>query len=114
MQSTAERRMALLEFLCRRRTSTVAALANEFCVAQRTIRTDLEVLSCSYPIYTVKGTGGGVFVEKWFKFGMVYMTDEQTHLLRRLNENLNGNDKKIMESILKTYAKPVNAKKDIV
>lgn len=108
MQSTAERRMTLLESLCRRRKDSVANLANEFGVSVRTIQYDIEVLSCSYPIYTATGRDGGVFVEKWFRFGMVYMAKEQVELLKRLQRELSERDAKIMQSILDTYTKKID------
>lgn len=107
MQSTAERRMSLLEILCRRRHDSLENLAHEFRVSVRTIRYDIQMLSCSYPIYTATGKDGGVFIEKWFKFGMVHMTAEQTELLKRLQKNLSGQDFKTMQSILDTYSKKI-------
>lgn len=107
MQSTAERRMSLLETLCRRRHDSLENLAYEFRVSVRTIRYDIQVLSCSYPIYTATGKDGGVFIEKWFKYGMVYMTTEQVGLLKRLQKDLSEQDFKIMQSILNTYSKKI-------
>jgi len=107
MQSTAERRMSLLETLCRRRHDSLENLAHEFRVSVRTIRYDIQVLSCSYPIYTATGKDGGVFIEKWFKYGMVYMTTEQVGLLKRLQKDLSEQDFKIMQSILNTYSKKI-------
>lgn len=106
MQSTAERRMTLLEILCRRKKDSLINLASDLGVSVRTIRYDIQALACSYPIYTVTGSEGGVFIEKWFKFGMVYMTAEEVELLKRLNEGLSGKDQKIMLSILNTYTRP--------
>ena len=47
-----ERREAILDVLCVRRKDQVKNLAVEFGVSEKTIRTDLEVLGCSYPIET--------------------------------------------------------------
>ena len=112
MQSTAERRMSLLEILCRRKKDSLINLASELGVSVRTVRYDIQVLACTYPIYTEAGHDGGVFIEKWFKFGMVYMTAEQTELLRRLNETLPEQDRKIMQSILNAYTRPTDRKGD--
>lgn len=62
MRSTIERRQAILEALSDRRRETVANLASEFDVSNATIRRDIEVLSCSAPIFTVQGNGGGIHV----------------------------------------------------
>ena len=58
-----ERRAAIFDALCIRRHDTVENLASEFGVSEKTIRRDIEELSCSYPIETVRGRyGGGVKV----------------------------------------------------
>ena len=58
--TASERRNAILEVLCFRRFDTVANLAFEFGVTDRTIRNDILTLSLEYPIYTTKGNGGGI------------------------------------------------------
>lgn len=105
MQSTTERRMSLLEILCRRRKDSMINLANEFGVTVRTIQTDIEVLSCSYPIVTKQGKGGGVYIEKWFRFGMIYFTDEQVRFLTDIKDRLNDEEKRLMDTILEMYSK---------
>ena len=58
---TAERRRQMMLLLCRRRHETMRNLASEFGVSERTIRRDVEALSCTEPIYTQPGRyGGGV------------------------------------------------------
>jgi len=58
-----ERRMEIIEALCRRRQDTMANLAAEFGVSVRTIKNDIDILSLSYPIETIRGRyGGGVRV----------------------------------------------------
>ena len=42
-----ERRAAILDALCIRRQDTIANLAEEFGVNEKTIRRDIEELSCS-------------------------------------------------------------------
>ena len=77
MQSTTERRQALFETMCERRHETIDNLAFEFGVERRTIRRDIEILSCSYPIYTVQGTGGGIFIDEDYRLGKKHMTDKE-------------------------------------
>ena len=48
-----ERRQKILEILCLRRHETTENLAHEFNVSRGTIRRDITVLTCSYPIETV-------------------------------------------------------------
>lgn len=56
-----ERRMAIWRSLCCRGQDTVAHLADEFGVSVRTIYFDVQILSLSYPIETIRGRyKGGV------------------------------------------------------
>jgi len=107
MRSTTERRQSILEVLCLRRFDTIDHLANEFGVSRRTIRYDLEVLQCSYPIETVKGGGGGVRVMDGYYIGMKYLNSGQAALLEKLSETLSGDELLMMQSILKTFSKPI-------
>lgn len=101
--TVSERRNAILEVLCVRRFETLDNLAFEFGVSKRTIRYDIESLSLTYPIYTVSGNGGGIYVDENFRFGKSYLNDEQQELLQRLLPNLDGKDAEVMKSILNTF-----------
>lgn len=68
-----ERRNALLEILSMRRFETLENLAFEFGVSKRTIRYDIEILSLTYPIYTVQGNGGGIHVDENYRLGKSYL-----------------------------------------
>ena len=63
---TAERRIAILKLICRRRFETIANLAYEFDVSERTIRRDIEFLMRTEPIYTQPGRYGGGTVASRF------------------------------------------------
>ena len=106
MQSATERRLSILEYLCKHKHNTIENLTIEFGVSRSTIKRDIEVLSISYPLSTIQGKGGGIYVEEWFKLGRVYFTDKQSELLKRLNNNLVGEDKQTLEGILSTYCRP--------
>ena len=106
VRDTAERRMLILDRLCERRHDFIKHLADEFHVTYRTIQTDLQVLSCSYPIYISRGTPGGIYVMDGYHLGMKYLTDEQCELLEKLSETLNGEDAALLKEILKTFRKP--------
>ena len=56
MKNTSERRQMILEVLCQRRFEKIENLATEFEVSRRTITYDIQILSCSYPIYSLTGT----------------------------------------------------------
>ncbi len=101
--TSSERRNAILEVLCLRRFETVANLAFEFNVTDRTIRNDILILSLDYPIYTSKGNGGGIRVDANYRLGKSYLKDEQQELLQRLLPELDGKDAEVMKSIIKTF-----------
>lgn len=106
MQSTNERRQRILETLNVRRSETLQNLANEFGVTVRTIQNDIEVLSCSAPIYTVQGRGGGIRVsERWY-ISRIYLQKEQEEFLRSLLDRLPSQEQRIVRSILTTFARP--------
>lgn len=106
MKNTSERRLEILEYLCERRRDTVAHLAAEFGVCERTMRNDILLLSCSYPVYTKQGNNGGVFLMGHFQPGMRYLTPRQAELLKTLSVGLDGEERKIMQSILDSFLSP--------
>ena len=100
-----ERRMEIMEVLCHRRQDTMKNLANEFGVSTRTIRNDIDYLSLSYPLETIRGRyGGGVKVMDGFCMSNKYLKPQQKELLERLSASLTGNDLAIMKSIFKDFA----------
>lgn len=98
-----ERRRQILEKLCARRYDTRENLAVEFDVSERTIERDILTLSLEYPIYTVQGNGGGIYVEDWYKLDGKYLSDEQSELLEALLVQLSGKQAEVMQSILKDF-----------
>lgn len=103
--SAIERRQELLEVLCRRRHDTYNNLANEFNVSKMTIRRDIAVLMCSFPIETVCGRyGGGVRVADGFYQSRKTFTPKQTDFLRRMREQVVGDDLDTLNSILSQFA----------
>ena len=110
MRSTVERRDAILDALCVRRQDTYQNLAQEFGVSYTTIRRDVEVLACSYPIETIRGHGGCVKVADGYHRNRSYLTTEQADLLERLALTLEGRDLDIMSGILSKFAAPKSKK----
>ena len=80
-------------------------LATEFNVNERTIRRDIEIISLSYPLKTVQGNGGGIYVEDWFQLGKTYLSDKQAALLEELASTLDGEKLKTLQSIIKQFFK---------
>ena len=83
----------------------MANLAAEFGVTTRTIKNDIDILSLSYPIETIRGRyGGGVRVADGYYLHKKYLKPEQQELLERLSANLSGSDLLVMNSIIKDFA----------
>ena len=101
-----ERRQLILEALSDRRCVSAKSLALEFGVTERTIRSDIELLSCSAPIYTVQGNGGGIRVTDGWYLSRRYLHDDQEALLRSLLPGLRPEDRETMQHILFAFAKP--------
>ena len=100
-----ERRQEIMETLCHRRQETMNNLAFEFGVSIRTIRNDIDILSLSYPLETVRGRyGGGVRVMDGFYMNRKYLKLEQRDLLVRLRASLSGKDLAVMNGILQEFA----------
>ena len=64
---------------------------------------DLIYLSQEYPVYTERGRNGGIYVDKDFYLNQRYLSKAQQDLLLRLGKTLEGEDRRIMENILKTF-----------
>lgn len=99
-----ERREALLEKLLQCRQDTIDNLASEFGVHEQTIRRDIEQLTSSYPLETVRGRYGGVRVADWYRQDRRKLTPEQTALLDKLASTLQGEERTVMDSILTQFA----------
>lgn len=101
--TVAERRQAILEVLCMRRHETRENLANEFGVSKRTIEYDVLNLMLTYPVYTVQGNGGGIYVTDNFRLDRPRMNEKQTALLQKVLLTLSGEDKETMQNIINIY-----------
>jgi len=101
MRSAIDRREKILEALCVRRTDTINNLANEFGVSRRTLRYDIEILSSSYPIISVRGRySSGVKMEEWYSFRKLRLTDEQSEVLQQLMQNADSHQRKVLSEML--------------
>lgn len=100
-----ERQNAILHVLYARRSDRIANLAEEFGVSIRTIKYDIETLSCSYPIETVRGRHGGcVKVADWYHPTRSSLCPEQMALLKKLAPSLSGDDLTVMNSIISQFS----------
>ena len=74
---------AAYQLLCQRRSDSIQNLAMELGVCERTIRRDIEELTLTYPIETVRGRyGGGVRMADWYFQDRPKLTPKQTALLK--------------------------------
>lgn len=112
---TAERRRSLFRTLCRRRHDTIANLAQEYGVSERTIRRDIEAISLSEPIYTMAGRyTGGVYVVDGYRMERSYFNDSQSAVLQKVLEQaksgeacqLSEGDIYVLTILLAEYTKP--------
>ena len=103
--SVKDRRQDIWMRLLERRQDTIQNLATEFNVSPRTIRYDIDALSLSYPIETVRGRyGGGVKLADWYHPSKKALSPEQMALLKKLSPTLEGDDLVIMNSIISQFA----------
>ena len=99
-----ERRQKILEILCLRRHETTENLAHEFNVSRGTIRRDITVLTCSYPVETVQGGHGGVRVADWFHLDRRALNSDEITFLRKLEGQLDGVDREMLNRIITTFS----------
>ena len=100
-----DRQQQLISLLCQRRSDSIQNLAMELGVCERTIRRDIEELTLTYPIETVRGRyGGGVRMADWYFQDRPNLTPKQTALLKRLAIGLHGEDLDEMNRILTHFA----------
>ena len=99
-----ERRQKILEVLCLRRHDTYEGLAHEFNVSKRTIRRDIEILTCSYPLETARGRYGGINVAEWFHLDRRSLNSAEAIFLCKLGESLNGPDLEMLNRIIATFS----------
>ena len=105
MMTANERRQDMLEYLCAVRSTTRDFLAERYKVSKRTIYVDILELSCSYPIYTKAGKGGGIYVEKNYYLHKPLLTKEQQDLLDRLKNTVDKKDADTLESIIEKFGR---------
>lgn len=108
---TAERRLEIMKYLCRKRYATMPELSELFRVSVRTIQRDIFEISFMMPIITKKGKhNGGVYVVGNYTMDRIYMSENEIRLLIRVKlmvaVQLSQADMNLMEHIIHTYTKP--------
>lgn len=106
MQSATERRQLILEYISDHRHVQIQDIMFEFDISDSTARRDIQLLSCSHPILTVQGNGGGVRAMDGWYLSRRYLHDDQEALLRSLLPGLQPDEQATMKRILSAFAKP--------
>lgn len=103
-----ERRNAILEVLSAKRYSTLDYLTEIFGVCKSTIKEDILKLSFEYPIYTVQGKSGGIFVDDDWEYKPNYLNQKQIDMLKKYKNNprCSKEDKELLESIINDFSAP--------
>lgn len=100
-----ERRMAIIKCIYDKHIVTMDYLAKEFDVTVRTIRRDIEYLSISYPLETIRGRyGGGVKIIDESHWSVKYLDTEEIQVLEEVKGCLPSRKVVIIENILKKFA----------
>ena len=79
-------------------------LAEEFDVANRTIRSDITILTREYPLETTRGNGGGVKLADWYKPHRRVLSQKHIDALERGILSANADDAEAFREILRLLA----------
>ncbi len=85
------RRQKILQKLWLQQNASIASLANDFGVSERTIQRDIATLSLEHPIYTEQGRySGGVYLLKTTPYKSVRMDAPTLTLLQKIADTSGG------------------------
>ena len=74
----SERLFEIVFILLNKKRTTAQELAKKFAVSIRTVYRDIDILSCAgIPVYTVQGTGGGIFIDETYTINKSIVTQEE-------------------------------------
>lgn len=111
MMGTAERRLAMYRYLCRRRYATMPELAAEFGVSIKTVQRDIYEVEYSLhlPIVTKAGKhGGGIYVLDTYAPD-TYKKSEEIRVLQKACDLLSGTlapeELKVLESMIESRSR---------
>ena len=104
--SPNERRNNIYAELRAQRHLTIDYLAEKYSVNEKTIRRDIDELTLTYPIETVRGRyGGGIKLADWYHPMQSTLSSKQIALLKKLAPSLEGDDLVVMNSILSQFTR---------
>lgn len=101
-----ERRSDIYAELRAKRHLTIGYLADKYAVSEKTIRRDVEELTLTYPIETVRGRyGGGIKLLDWYHPQQTTLSPKQIDLLRKLAPSLEHDDLIVLNSIILQFSR---------
>ena len=105
MQTAAERREEIRNYISVHRSVTRQELADRFGVSTKTIQRDIAVLQSYSMIDTAQGGAGGIKAIDGWKASDNHLTTDQQALLEKLLPTLEGKDQETMKEILRCFGK---------
>ena len=102
-----ERRVEIMRILESRRRETMGQLAEKLCVTDRTIRSDINILTVDYPLETVRGNGGCVKVADWYHPHKNIFSNEQQTVLIQMLDKADGPQRRVLQEMLAAFGSPV-------
>ncbi len=102
-----ERRTEIMRILIGRRHETMTHLARELGVTDRTIRTDVTILTVDYPLETVRGNGGCVKVADWYHpHKNIFSREQESVLISLLDKTDESSQRKVLREMLAAFGSP--------
>ena len=102
--TATERREEIMRIMVARRQENMTNLAAELGVTTRTIRTDIEILTCQYPLTTVRGNGGGVLLDPSYHPYKNTLSRKQTEVLISLLGRATDEERLVVEDLLREHS----------
>ncbi len=102
-----ERRQHIYNALCIRRYDTIANLAAEYNVNEKTIRRDIVWVTQSFLVEASPGRYGGVRIAEWFHPAASYLCPRQLSVLQKLTLTCGGDDLIAGNSIITQFSAKV-------
>ena len=99
------RRAEMENFISQRQRVSMQELCDTFAVSMNTIRTDVDVLSLTYPIQTTRGRyNDGIGFIDGYRPKNARLTPIQRDFLYRIMCKVSNSDQEIVQSILHDFA----------
>ena len=101
--TAAERQDQIMATLYKERKATMKSLAAACSCSIRTVYSDIETLTLSYPLELNRGHGGGVELAEWYQPQRATLCPEQLEVLQRLMNSAQPEDRAALGSILDQF-----------